>query len=524
MQQVVEPQEVVVREVPVDVARAPSRRRRPDLWVPIVALVALATYLPHGFQGLFSRDLGVYAYGARQVLAGEPPYVGIVNRAGPLAHLLPVPGILLSRVSGLDEITGMRVWYLVLAVASVVLSYVVGRHVFRSTPAGLAAAATLLAFQGFIDLATTGPREKTPMVLFVLCAFWALSHRRWVLTGVAIALATLTLQIVFLPLLLAAVVTVLVDAHVRRLRSLGRLLVGGAIPTLAVTAYFAAYGALGALVDGLYLWNSRYSTGRPFTSRASLLWGRLEDGYGASLWLLVGGLVLVFVVTLLRLADWTRRHDAATVTMIALSVATVGSLLWTEVDFDGFQDAFPLLPLAALGVGAAIAEVGHRVPRPVALVAAALAVVVPTGLAVHYSTTVRDNRLQVQEAMTDVLLKDLPGARIWSVSAPQFLVLAQRSNPTSYQLLSDGQTDLIDDAWPGGLDGWVQWNLAQQPDLVAVNGLELKLGDWKSRLGPGYVQVGSAPGVFWFARASYGPETLQAIRVEGRAVRAAMSP
>jgi hypothetical protein len=55
--------------------------RRFDPWVLVVGAVALGTYLPHGFQGLFSRDLGVYAYGARQVLAGQPPYVGIVNRA-----------------------------------------------------------------------------------------------------------------------------------------------------------------------------------------------------------------------------------------------------------------------------------------------------------------------------------------------------------------------------------------------------------------------------------------------------------
>jgi hypothetical protein len=325
-------------------------------------------------------------------------------------------------------------------------------------------------------------------------------------------------------LFLAAVVTVLVDARGRRLRSLGRLLVGGAVPALAVTVYFAAYGALGALVDGLYLWNARYSTGRPFTSRASLLWGRLEEGYGASLWLLVGGLALVLVVTLVRLTDRTRRHDPATVTMVALVVATVGSLLWTEVDFDGFEDAFTLLPLAALGVAAGIAELEHRVPRPVALIAATLAVVLPTGLAVHYSTTVHDDRLQVQEAMTEVLLAHLPDARIWSIASPEYLVLAQRPNPTPYQLLSDGQSENIDDSWPGGLTAWVDWNLAQHPDLVAVNGLELTLGDWRTRLEPGYVQVGSAPGVFWFARVSLGRDELQAIRLDGRAVRAALGP
>ena len=64
----------------------------------------------------------------------------------------------------------------------------------------------MLGFQGFADLATSGPREKTPMVLFILVAIWALSHRRWLLTGVGISLATLTLQTALLPLLAAAVV------------------------------------------------------------------------------------------------------------------------------------------------------------------------------------------------------------------------------------------------------------------------------------------------------------------------------
>ena len=493
--------------------QAPGRRRF-DPWVVVVAAVALATYLPHGFRGLLSRDLGVYAYGARQVLAGQPPYVGIVNRAGPLAHLLPVPGIVGARLLGGDEVLGMRVWYLVLAVGCVVLTYVVGRHVFDSRAAGLAAAATMLSFQGFIDLATTGPREKTPMVLFILCAVWALSHRRWLLTGISISLATLTLQISFLPLLAAAVVAVLLVGPGRRLRDLVRLVLGGAIPVVIVAAYYAAYGALGDLLDGFVLLNLRYSHGRPFTSRAGLLWGRLEEGYGASLWLLLAGLVLVVVVAVARVADRSRRHDLATATAVALAVATIGSLLWTEVDFDSYEDALTVLPLAALGIGAGIAELELRAPRRIAIAVAAVAVLLPTALAVHYSVTVHDNRLVDQQEATKALLAQVPNARIWSIDAPQYLVLAQEANPTRYQLLSGGLGANIDDTWPGGLDAFVAWNRARQPDLVAVNGLELAVGHWTSRLKPDYVRVGYSPGAFWFARSSLGPEVLRTLRAE----------
>ena len=108
----------------------------------------------------------------------------------------------------------------------------------------------------------------------------------------------------------------------------------------------------------------------------------------------------------------------------------------------------------------------------------------------------------------------VPNARIWSVDAPQYLVLAKQANPTRYQLFSGGLGAEIDDTWPGGLDAFVAWNRARQPDLVAVNGLELAVGHWTSRLRPDYVRVGYSPGAFWFARTSLGPQVLRALRAE----------
>lgn len=493
-------------------AAAAAPRRRFDPWTVVLGAVALGTYLLRGFDEMVSRDIGIYAYGARQVLAGEPPYVGIVNRGGPLAHLLPVPGILAARVAGGDELVGMRAWYMVLAVACVVLTYLVARDLFGSRTAGLVAAATMLSFEGFTALAVAGPREKTPMVLFILAAIWALSRRRWLLTGVFVSLATLTLQIAFLPLLAAVVVAVLMGGRGRRVRDLVRFVVGGAIPALVVLAYYAAYGAIHNLADGFLLLNLRYSSGTPFTSRPGTKWASLQLGFGASLWLLIGGLVLVFVVAAIRFLDRSRRGDPATTTTVALAVATVGSLLWTEVDIDSWVDVCTLLPLAALGLGGGFAELERRVPRNAARVVGVLAVVLPTVLAVHYSLVSRGGQLPLQRAVADEVVSHLPDTRVWSIESPQYLVLAGLTNPTRYQVFSDGLQDYVDDTWPGGIDAFAAWNLARHPDLIVVNQHRLQDQSWRSRIGPDYVRVATSPGAAWFVRRSVGPEVIDAIR------------
>ncbi|MFZ2014744.1 MAG: hypothetical protein WAV00_13050 [Nocardioides sp.] len=486
--------------------------RRFDPLVVAVAAVSLVTYVLHGFHGLLTRDLGVYAYGARQVLAGEPPYVGIVNRAGPLAHMLPVPGIVAARIVGGNELVGMRAWYMVIAVASVVVTYIVARDLFASRTAGLAAAATMLSFQGFIDLATDGPREKTPMVLFILCAIWAVSHRRWLLTGVSISLATLTLQVAFLPLLVGALVGILLVGPGRRLKDLVRLAIGGAIPVAVLLAYFAAYGALQDLLDGFLLLNLRYTHGRGVTARILAVAVAMKEGYGVTLWLMLAGLVLIIAIAVVRWLDPATRHDPATVTLVVVAVITVGSLLWMEVDFDSWEDAFTVLPLAALGIGAGTTWLLQHLPQRAAPVVGVLAVALPTVLAVQYSAATRDDQLVQQQALLKEILAEDPGARIWSIEAPQYLVLDRQKAVTRYQLFAQGLRRNIDHTWPGGIKAFVAWNLAQQPDLIALNSDEMKIGHWRHRVEADYIQVGHGPGAYFFARRSLGPDVITAMR------------
>ena len=123
-------------------------------------------FVVHGFDSILTRDLALYAYGGQQVAEGVPPYVGVLNRAGPLAHL--VPGARRGRgaaSSAIDDLLGMRVLMLLLSVACVWVLYLLARDLFDSRLAGVASATALLDLPGFVTYATGGPREKTTMML-----------------------------------------------------------------------------------------------------------------------------------------------------------------------------------------------------------------------------------------------------------------------------------------------------------------------------------------------------------------------
>ena len=109
-----------------------QRLRATDPLVPVVALVSLVVYVLHGFHGMLTRDLGIYSYAGQQVAEGVPPYLGVLNRAGPLAHVLPGVGALVARVGGLDDVITMRVLFMLMAVAAVCTAYLLGRDLFRS--------------------------------------------------------------------------------------------------------------------------------------------------------------------------------------------------------------------------------------------------------------------------------------------------------------------------------------------------------------------------------------------------------
>jgi hypothetical protein len=264
---------------PVDGAQA--RGSRTSWWDPLIlATVAIAIFVLHGFQGSLGRDLGTFVYGGEKFADGIPPYAGIFNSVGPLADMLPGAAIWLGGVAGLDPILSARAGFLVLSALGIAALYVLAVDVFEVRAAGWIAATTLLAFGEFLALASGGPREKTAMVFFLICGLSMLLRRRWFATGALVALATLTWQPALLPGLAAVGVGIRLLPR-ERLRATLFLLLGGAVPSVLAVVYFWSQHALELAVQGFVVINVGY-TDQPSIFESYGLVPVLRRDYGPS--------------------------------------------------------------------------------------------------------------------------------------------------------------------------------------------------------------------------------------------------
>jgi hypothetical protein len=500
------------------VTRVHRPRLRFDLLTWLVGAVGLLVYSLHGFNGVLSRDLGIYSYAGQQVFEGVPPYEGILNRAGPLAHWLPGLGVLIARIGGLDDVFGMRLLFLLFAVAGVCMVYLLGRDVFGSKAAGLASAAAFLSFHGIIAYASGGPREKTPMLLMLLVSAWAVHHRRWLGAGVALSLATLILQISFPVGLAIALVGLIAVQAGDRLRSAVQFAFGGIVPVVVCIVYFTAAGALQTAFAAFWALNSEYNVGNSITRGFATNWWQLEGGYGASLWVALVGVAAIVLLGLSELGrsavQWWRTRDRpepAAVSTVGLAVAALVAIAWMFLNFDDWPDAMTVLPWAALAYGGVVKALSrHLAPRRV-LALSLVWIVAGVAMALNFSVGQRDQRLTAQRQSVTTVMAELPDdASMLSINAPQPMVFAHKTNPTRYQTLSGGLGRYMNDTWPGGLEGYANWIDEQRPTVIAVGG---SVPAWlRGTLSDGYQRVGNGPGWVWFVDRSVGQKTLRALK------------
>jgi hypothetical protein len=474
--------------------------------------VAAVVYTLHGFDGYLSRDLGVYAYGGQQVAEGVPPYAGILNRAGPLAHLVPGIAVICSRAIGVDDILGARVLFMLLSVASIGTAYLLGRDLFRARLAGLATAAAMLSFEGFSWFATYGPREKTTMVLFTLLALLAMVHQRWATAGCFIALGTLTWQPVFFGAIAGVGVAILLGVPSRRPSALLRVVIGGLVPTTVTVLAYLAVGKLQLFLDDFLLINARYTSQSSMFAHPQSLVRAMTGFYGWSAWVfLVGSLVLV-ALSVRAFQSGAARRSPESAALVGVGVVLVVDILWSMKAFNGGPDAFCMLPCAAVGVGGLIEVVWRRTPPRVALAASLTWVLAATAMALVFSFTRQDDTLVEERSDVAAVVALLPSDhQILSVESAQVLVLAQERNLTRYQLFGNGLIDYLDATWPGGRRGYARWISHRRPTVITV-GTQFRAAPppWlRPVLRHGYVNVGDSPGWIWYVRADLGPTTLR---------------
>ena len=486
--------------------------RRLDPWGPVLAAAAAVVFGLQGLGGVLSRDLALYAYAGQQLADGVPPYVGVLNRAGPLAHMVPGLGTLLARVLGTDDLLTMRALMLVLSVVAVWLVYLVGRDVYGSRLAGAAAAATLLASRAVVLYAGGGPREKTTMVLLVVCALLAVAHRRWGWAGVATALATLTWQPAFWLCLGAALVAAAQpgwrEHRGATLRAWARFGLGGILATAVVVAYFASAGALGAFFEGFLFVNATSTHQVGLITFLVRLPGAMLGAWGWSLWLLLAGLLATVVLA------WRARGatDAAGRAVVGFGAATVASLAWSLLVFNGWADAMFAAPLAAVGMGGVVAAAARVLPtrRASALgVAYALVVTLAAGVTAHVDSP--DDLGPMRAEVTAMLRLAGPNATVQSFGAPQPLVLAGLRNPTRHQMFLAGLATYVDETEPGGLAGLGSDRERRRPTFVTTDGISRY--PWlEPALRRDYRWVGRTGGLTWYADRGLGRQRIAALQ------------
>ena len=492
-----------------------------DYGPAVVAVLGAAVMLLQGFDGPLDRDRAIYAYAGQQVVAGQPPYEGILNRAGPLAHLLPAVGVALARGLGTSDVLGIRLVFFALSLAALCVAYLVGREYFGSRTSGYLSAVALLAFAGFVTYAVGGPREKTAMVLFLLAMLLSLRRRRYGAAGAWIALATLTWQPAFLVALPAAAVVALGERGRLRRLAVGRVALGGAVPTAVCVGYFVAVGAWWTFFEAFVLINARYTGAVPFWDHPAHNLDRLWAGYGPSLVVLVigvGAALYLGVADLPARAGGDTRQgggDPPALLLSGLAVATVCAVVVTVRQFDGWPDAFVLLPLAAVGFAGLAGRIARRIGgRP--FLEAALAVLL-TGFAATSSWTSRPDALTWQVASTRAVLDVVgPEATVASVGAPAPLVLGQRTNPTRHQMVVGPLGAYLEDTWPGGVEGFGRSVLRSRPEVLAVGLFELR--EALPGLHREYRRAGRSMGWQWWLHESLGSRRIAQAREAARAV------
>lgn len=476
--------------------------------------IALTLYLITGFGAPVGRDPGVYIYAGERVADGVAPYLGIMNRAGPLAHFVPGIAVWFGDLVGADPVRAVRFLFMLLSVASIGATYFVAKQLWKSRAAGTVAALALLSFHGFAFHATSGPREKTFMVLCILVVLLAIRKQAWLVGGFATALATLTWQPSFAAGLFGLLVAIAfgVPGFGAKVKAAIRVAIGGAIPTAVVVGAYAAIGHLQEFLDGFVLINARYTKQPgPFEHLAAVK-DHLVAGYGVTLWVIAAGFIAHAVAGAIALigSDRTKADQAA---ILGSTGVMVGALGWSAFDFQSWPDLFVALPSAAVGFGWLIGSWEPRLATQAKAVALAASITL-VAISANYSISHAGNTgLARQEAITDAVFSNLPAdATVVSFNAPHWLSVADVPSQTKIQMFGAGFPDYYNANLHNGLEGYALRVKRMHPDLLVITFVNELRKPWMAPLLQHYKQVGSTAGTKWYVSPSIPIETRTALR------------
>lgn len=451
--------------------------------VVIAALLLGASvfaFSQNGFEGRLSRDQGNLVYSGQQMAKGVPPYVSLFNHTGPLSPLIAGAAIIVTDALNVDDVFAVRMVFCALSALAVVALYWLATTLFGSRSVGLLSAIVFIGLEGFARDAGSGPRVKTPMVLFeILCLLFA-ARKNWFSAGLFGSLALLVWQPAGFYAVTAVVVAALQSARGReRSSSLTRAIAGTLLPIVLVSGYFVYKNAFVEFVNSAVLFNLYYVERVPTTliQHFANPIAAVYRSYPLGVLPIVLGLLATAAVYVWRVRenDGSISKLMATDRFAAFLVSFLAMVIWSLVDFQGGPDLFVLLPYVAIGFGwllhlalsrmMEILQIGQAARRAVLAVLCVILVMTEAG---YYRKT-RNEGLQEQRRLAQQIEDEFGrDCRLVSISSPEILVLLNKTNPNRYLFIASGIDNLIDATEAGGFEGWLRQLEAYDAPVIAL--------------------------------------------------------
>jgi hypothetical protein len=474
---------------PLDQDRALANRGNAVLvfaGAAVALVIAVLLFTRFSIDGSMSRDEAVYAYAGQQQAEGVPFYVSIFDQKTPLAPMIAAGGVVIGRAIEADDVYAMRVMFFVLACLTVAAVYLLATSLFGSALVGLVSAAVFASFKAFAFGALTGPQAKQAAIFFAVLSMAFVVRRHYFWGAFAGSLAFLAWQPLAAYPLVAIAVAALTAGAGQRWKRAGRATAGAAIPLAVVAVYFWVEGALDDLVRAAFIFPATYlqRADESIVERLRHIASVVDEHYDGGEVLFWGGLVLLLGVFALRLAR-RRSHlrelalDDPFVNVVVVSLFPIAA--FSASDFQGAPDLYPLLPYAAIGIGAGFHVALTRLETSgLRRVGAAVAIAAPVTLVatswISYSAEVPEERALVRQRADAAKVEQLLSGdeTLYALGSPRPLVFTRRRNPSPYIILIGGIDAWRVDHTRGGFDGWTDHIRADDPDII------VKGGPWRS--------------------------------------------
>lgn len=454
--------------------------KRPSLLTALlVFLISAVIFSLYGFEGTLVRDDAIYLYSGQQMAQGIPPYVSAFDFKGPLAPLISGMGVSIATLLNLDDILVVRIVFFVLSSFAVVGLYLLGSTLFSSHKVGLLAAFTFVGFSGFGIHAASGPRAKTPMVVFEILSLLLTARKKWFWAGICGSLAFLAWQPAGIYAFIAVLLAILQSEPGRpRVRNGLLAICGVLIPLVIVSLYFWYKGALYDLVDGTILFNLYHLERTPYPLLKHItrpIW--LVFTYYSSMALPIFiGFFMVFVMYVWR----SRLYGSSFVNLVrkdpfsALLLSFPICIILSLIDLQGYPDLYIFLPYVALGFGwllhvaldsvLKIKESGTTIQK----VFLFLLCVILLGSAAYNYVVTANHGLRAQRQRAQQIESQFGAeAKIVSIGVPEILALLNKTNPNRYVFITGGVYNKINATTPGGFEGWLDELERYDPSVIA---------------------------------------------------------